>query len=99
MGSAYFDVLMRLLPVAVIIKIGAFYFYGIYKRIWRYATVRDMFVIIGACTIANVVIALLAMYMQVSLPRSIYVISYILDVGLICFSRLAVRMLLLMSQS
>lgn len=99
MGSAYFDVLMRLLPVAVIIKIGAFYFYGIYNRIWRYATVRDMFAIIGACTIANVVIALLAMYMHVNLPRSIYVISYILDVGLICFSRLVVRMLLLMNQS
>lgn len=98
-GSPYFNVLMKVLPVAVIIKIGAFYFYGIYNRIWRYATVRDMFSIIGACTIANVVIALLAMYMQVNLPRSIYVISYILDVGLICFSRLVVRMLLLMNQS
>lgn len=98
-GSPYFNVLMKVLPVAVIIKIGAFYFYGIYNRIWRYATVRDMFSIIGACTIVNVVIALLAMYMQVNLPRSIYVISYILDVGLICFSRLVVRMLLLMNQS
>lgn len=98
-GSRYFAVLLSVLPVAVVIKLVLFYLCGIYNRIWRYATVRDMFAIIGACTVANVIIALLALYVQVDLPRSIYIISYILDVGLICFSRLSVRMFLMMSQS
>lgn len=93
-SSAYVDVLLHVLSVIVFIKAGLFYFLGMYNRIWRYVTVRDMFVIIRACTIADVAIALLALYVQVNLPRSIYVISYILDVGLICFSRLAVRLLL-----
>ena len=94
-GSRYFAVLLSVLPVAVVIKLVLFYLCGIYNRIWRYATVRDMFAIIGACTVANVIIALLALYVQVDLPRSIYIISYILDVGLICFSRLSVRMLMM----
>lgn len=98
-GSRYFAVLLSVLPVAVVIKLVLFYLCGIYNRIWRYATVRDMFAIIGACTVANVIITLLALYAQVDLPRSIYIISYILDVGLICFSRLSVRMLMMMSQS
>lgn len=93
-SSAYVDVLLHVLPVMVLVKAGLFYLLGMYNRIWRYVTVRDMFVIIRACTIADVAIALLALYLQVNLPRSIYVISYILDVGLICFSRLAVRLLL-----
>lgn len=92
-SSRYFAVLLQILPVMVIIKAGLFYALGMYNRIWRYATVRDMFVIIWACTIADVAIAMVALYVQVDLPRSIYAISYILDVGLICFSRLVVRML------
>lgn len=98
-GSPYFAVLLSVLPAAVVVKVLLFYLCGIYNRIWRYATVRDMFAVIGACTIANVLVALLGLYAQVNLPRSIYVISYILDVGMICFSRLSVRMLLMMSQS
>ena len=57
-----------------------------------------MFAIIGACTIGGVIVALLGLCLDVKLPRSIYMISYILDVGMICFSRLVVRMLLLMNQ-
>ena len=97
-SSDYFNVLLNIVLIGVVIKIAVFSFYGIYNRIWRYATIKDMFAIIGACTISGVIIALLGLCLDVGLPRSIYIISYILDVGLICFSRLVVRMLLLMNQ-
>ena len=99
-SSEHFNVLLNVVLLGVIIKLAVFSFYGIYNRIWRYATIKDMFAIIGACTIGGVIVALLGLlFLDVKLPRSIYIISYILDVGMICFSRLVVRMLLLMSQS
>lgn len=97
-SSAYFNILLKVVLIGVIIKLAVFSFYGIYNRIWRYATIKDMFAIIGACTIGGVIVALLGLCLDVKLPRSIYIISYILDVGMICFSRLVVRMLLLMNQ-
>ena len=98
-SSAYFNILLKVVLIGVIIKLAVFSFYGIYNRIWRYATIKDMFAIIGACTIGSVIVALLGLlFLDVKLPRSIYIISYILDVGMICFSRLVVRMLLLMNQ-
>ena len=97
-SSEYFNVLLNVVLIGVIIKLAVFSFYGIYNRIWRYATIKDMFAIIGACAIGGVIVALLGLFLDVKLPRSIYIISYILDVGIICFSRLVVRMLLLMSQ-
>ena len=99
-SSEYFNVLLNVVLIGVLIKLAVFSFYGIYNRIWRYATIKDMFAIMGACTIGSVIVALLGLlFLDVKLPRSIYIISYILDVGMICFSRLVVRMLLLMSQS
>ena len=99
-SSEHFNVLLNVVLIGVIIKLAVFSFYGIYNRIWRYATIKDMFAIMGACTIGSVIVALLGLlFLDVKLPRSIYIISYILDVGMICFSRLVVRMLLLMSQS
>ena len=97
-SSAYFNILLKVVLIGVIIKLAVFSFYGIYNRIWRYATIKDMFAIIGACTIGGVIVALLGLCLDVKLPRSIYIISYILDVGMICFSRLVVRMLLLMNR-
>lgn len=97
-SSEHFNVLLNVVLIGVIIKLAVFSFYGIYNRIWRYATIKDMFAIIGACTIGGVIVALLGLCLDVKLPRSIYIISYILDVGMICFSRLVVRMLLLMNQ-
>lgn len=97
-SSEHFNVLLNVVLIGVIIKLTVFSFYGIYNRIWRYATIKDMFAIIGACTIGGVIVALLGLCLDVRLPRSIYIISYILDVGMICFSRLVVRMLLLMNQ-
>lgn len=98
-SSEYFNVLLNVVLIGVLIKLAVFSFYGIYNRIWRYATIKDMFAIIGACTIGGVIVALLGLlFLDVKLPRSIYIISYILDVGMICFSRLVVRMLLLMNQ-
>ena len=97
-SSEHFNVLLNVVLIGVIIKLAVFSFYGIYNRIWRYATIKDMFAIIGACTIGGVIVALLGLCLEVKLPRSIYIITYILDVGMICFSRLVVRMLLLMNQ-
>lgn len=97
-SSEHFNVLLNVVLIGVIIKLAVFSFYGIYNRIWRYATIKDMFAIIGACTIGGVIVALLGLCLDAKLPRSIYIISYILDVGMICFSRLVVRMLLLMNQ-
>jgi len=70
--------LRAMLPVilaGMVIRPTVFYFAGIYKRIWRYATTRDFFhlalaVVVGSIFIAVVAFALYPRYVY-TLPRSL----------------------------
>lgn len=93
----YLNVLFDVIPYVVAIKLIIFYIYGLYKRLWRYATVQDMFAIMGAVTVGAVLVTFLAFYFKVDLPRSIYIISWIFEIGCICFSRLLIRIVSFMT--
>ena len=80
-----------ILPV-IAAKIIIFYFAGLYRRMWRYAGVRDFYIVIWASilgTLAEVVI-ILFIYRQ-PFPRSVIVLDGILTVAFIAGLRFAAR--------
>ena len=60
--------------VLTLVMIIVFFFFNLYKSLWRYASVREMLQIVGACFVGSTALLIVG-YMQQSLfPRSSYII-------------------------
>ena len=79
-----------LLPCTVI-GIGVFYLFGMYHRIWHYARIRDLYAIVGAVTLFSAGKFLLLFLVGGDLPKSVFLISWMLTLGGIGLSRLAFK--------
>ncbi|MCE5286388.1 MAG: polysaccharide biosynthesis protein [Pelosinus sp.] len=91
--SRYFTMLMQYMPFILIIRLGVFYTFGLYNRLWRYAGINELLSIFGAVSISSVI---LIMYMYVdgaTLPKSIYFLSWFFNTAFIGSSRLVVRIM------
>ena len=95
------DNVLFYLPAAVIIKIVTFNFFGLYHRLWRYASVSDLLMIGVAVTVGSILVAGYATWMAIGFPRSLYVFNWLLTTLFIGTSRMGVRILryILMQQT
>lgn len=95
----YFPAAMLMCAVALAIKIPVFYFFGLYRRLWVYASTGELRLITAAVTAASVltsgVMALLIVTGNVypGMPRSALGIDWLLSLVLIGGSRFALRIL------
>lgn len=86
-----FDTFRACLPWMVLISLGIFYFYGMYHRIWHYARIRDLVAIIGAVTLSQAVIFLMTTMAVIPVPRSVIILTWLLDICAVGASRLAYK--------
>jgi len=91
MDSHYFNVLLKNMPAIVIIRVGTFYLFGLYNRLWRYASISELLAICSAVTISSVIIVTYMVLMGSTLPRSVQLLSWFLNIGFIGASRLVLR--------
>jgi len=40
--AAYIQMMFKFLPLLVLIRISVFYLFGLYNRIWRYASISEL---------------------------------------------------------
>src|SRR5574342_952048 len=74
-----------LLPVVWIVQGGMFWYFGLYRGIWRFASIPDLMRIVKAVT-AGVVIAATVSFILTrlqSVPRSVFILEGILLVLLL----------------
>ena len=83
--------LLGWLPWFVAISLVVFYAYGMYHRIWHYARVRDLVAIVGAVSLSVAIVFVLDIFTGTRIPRSIYVLSWMLSIGSVGMSRLAFK--------
>ncbi|WP_042683471.1 polysaccharide biosynthesis protein [Anaerosalibacter massiliensis] len=79
--------------VISIIKIIVFYFFKLYKSIWKYASIDEMIEIVLASVVANALVMAYMTLNQVNMPRSIYLITPILDMAFVGGVRFSYRAL------
>ncbi len=72
-------------------KLLVLYFFGLYKSIWKYASVNEMIKIISACLVANIASIAVLSFLQTSLPRSVYIMMIVFDIALIGGFRFSLR--------
>ncbi len=101
MGAAYFFYLPSaywMLGAALIIKPLIYYFFGLYRRMWIYASMQEMRLIVTAVTAASillstVMLSLFTLGAFYGFPRSVLVIDWLVSVLFVGGIRFAFRLL------
>ena len=74
-----------------LIKIVIFFYFKLYKSVWKYASVIELMNIVVASIVSNTAILSYMFIMQANLPRSIYPLATLLDMVLIGGVRFSLR--------
>jgi FlaA1/EpsC-like NDP-sugar epimerase len=75
-------------------KLGCFYFFDLYKNMWRYTSINDLMNIIKASTIASMVLVVFVLYKNrfEMVSRSVFIIDWCLTVMLVIGLRVFTRL-------
>lgn len=95
--NEYLQSFYDLALVFTTVRILCFYFFGLYNRLWQYASVGELVNIVAAVTVGTAVNIAAAYFSmeggRLLLPRSVFLLSWLLNVVLIGGSRLAWRII------
>ncbi len=95
----YFPAAVLMCAVALLIKLPTYYFFGLYRRLWIYASTGELRLIAVAVTTASVLTSGVMAFLIVTgnvlpgMPRSALGIDWLLSLILIGGSRFALRVL------
>lgn len=95
----YFPAMLIMCGVALVVKVPTYYFYGLYRRLWIYASTHELTLITVAVTTASVLtsgimlLLISAGRILPGMPRSALGIDWLLSLVLIGGSRFALRIL------
>lgn len=79
--------------IITVAKIVTFYFFKLYKSVWKFAGIDELLQVAMASIVANTLVISYLFLVQQHLPRGVYVITAILDMMFIGGFRLSYRML------
>ncbi|MEP6895006.1 MAG: polysaccharide biosynthesis protein, partial [Chloroflexota bacterium] len=95
----YFPAVVLMSVVALLIKLPVYYFFGLYRRLWIYASTGELRLITVAVTSASVIASSMMLvlnligFVKPGMPRSALGIDWLLSLVLIGGSRFALRIL------
>ncbi|NCC71728.1 polysaccharide biosynthesis protein, partial [bacterium] len=84
-----------ILPASILIKFIVFYFFDLYKGMWRYTSTKDLVNILKASTASTLFLIVLVLLKTrfTGISRSVFFIDWCLTVIFISGSRLSIRFL------
>lgn len=89
----YIQVYMSNAVLITTLKIAVFCYFKLYKSIWKYASIEELMSVVVACIVGNAAILSFLFIKQTTLPRSIYIITTMIDTILIGGVRFSYRAL------
>ena len=95
----YLQGALWLVALSLLIKLPVYYFFGLYRRLWVYASVSELKLIASAVTTASVLVSAAAItlfwlgLLGVGFPRSVLAIDWLLSVLLVGGTRFTLRIL------
>lgn len=90
-AAEYFNTFTQNILTIILIKIVIFYAFKMYDSLWRYASIEELVQTLTASFVATTGFVSYFVIMQLHLPRSIYVLTLILDIILIGSIRFSYR--------
>ncbi len=94
LSTYYFNKFLSYLPLLLFIRLALFLRAGLYKGLWRYASISDLIKIINTTTLGSITFFLIVRYLigDTDYPRSIYILDLLLIIVISGGSRLLVRL-------
>jgi len=96
---AHWPLCFRFMLLAIAVKLPVYYVLGLYRRYWRYASVQDMLIILGATCLSSATLSLLVLLVLMprgwlpGFPRSVLVIDWLWSLCFVGGTRFALRFL------
>ena len=93
--TSNWTIFVKSLPILIVIKLGSFLAVGVYRGLWRYTSVTDLFTFSKAIVLGSMlsVLCILLLYRFEGFSRTVFVMDGILLFLLVVASRLAFRMI------
>lgn len=86
------SILFRTMAIVVAARLAAFYYFSLYRGIWRYASMDDLTSVFKAVLASQVVISAVILFLNhANFPRSVIMIDPVLTVMLVGGIRFAIR--------
>src|SRR6056297_2879261 len=79
----YINVYKDLFIYVTILKICIFYIFKMYSSLWRYASIEELMQVVFASFVATMATVSLLTALHLTMPRSIYVLTLIIDIVLV----------------
>lgn len=89
--TSYFNKYLQFALYITLIKVLIFYYFKLYKSIWKYASIHELVNILVAIVVSNTAVLSFLFIRQSNLPRSIYAITALIDMVLIGGIRFSFR--------
>ncbi|MEP6922991.1 MAG: hypothetical protein ABI954_00885 [Pyrinomonadaceae bacterium] len=88
------ELFIKTLPVLVVLKIFAFLFAGVYRGIWRYTSINDLFAFAKGVVFGSIlsVLAVLLLYRFEGFSRAVFIMDGVLLLVALTGSRMAFRL-------
>ena len=95
LSSEYPPLILRTLPLLILIKMSIFYYFGLFSGLWRYVSMSDLLQIIKANTLSTIIfiIGIRVIYTFIGYPRSVFIIDWLICMGLVSGIRFFTRLL------
>jgi len=92
----YLYSLLWMLGLALVIKPIVYYFFGLYRRMWAYASIPEIKLIVLAVTTASIILSLCMLFFLYgrafyAFPRSVLIIDWVISILLVGGQRLSFR--------
>lgn len=91
LAMKYFPTYLENVVTLTLIKLVIFFAFGLYNSLWRYASIEELVQVIMASFVATAGSVSYMFIMQQQLPRSIYILTFMLDILLIGGVRFSYR--------
>jgi FlaA1/EpsC-like NDP-sugar epimerase len=95
--SNYYLSLLWMIGLSLLIKIAVYYLFGLYRRMWIYASMKELRLVIFAVSVASALVSVLMLVLFknryfISFPRSVLVIDWIQSIIFVGGLRYGLRM-------
>ncbi len=93
-SGQHWEAVVKAFPIVLVVRSSCFYWYGLYRGVWKYTSTPDIVRIIKAVTVGTAVILMLLVffYRFKAFPRSMFVMEYFLLILGLAGARFASRL-------
>lgn len=88
----HLNMMIKILPLVLIVRLAVLFYFKLHKSIWQYASIKDLAQIIKAVSISSVIIVAFVTTFLTGHPRSVFIIDWLLLIMTLSGARFIIRL-------